>query len=130
MSEHYVIKSFNKLKDRPNFYFLRWMADIHKDKKVTDYVCQMIAKYITSKEHKLPFLDVFVVDDNVFIYTPYPGKWIGKKGTDVDELQNTLNHNAKGEETHQFKVRIIEPTKTNYNAVMGHIRGYHKKEKK
>ena len=115
---NYIIKRFNNKKEKPNFYFLRWLSEVNKDQKVTNYVCHMIANYMSSKNSILPFLDIFVVDDNVFVYTQCPGKWIGEKGCVTDELKRMLNYNSNGELVHDFKLRIIEPDNTNYNCVM------------
>lgn len=125
--KNYIIKSFNNKKKKPDFYFLRWLAEINKNEKETNYVCQIIAKYMASKSYTLPLLDVFVVDDTVFIYTQYPGKWIGEKASNIEDLQHLLNYKANGEMVHNFKINIVKPVKTNFNNVMSFLRGYKKK---
>ena len=127
--ENYIIKHFNNKKETVNFYFLRWLAEINKNEKDTNYICNVIAKYMHGKKIVLPFLDIFVVDNNVYIYTQYPGKWIGEKGKDVDELQRMINNNKDGELVHDFKLNIIKPTKTNFNTIMNFLRGYNKNNK-
>jgi hypothetical protein len=127
--ENYIIKHFNNKKETVNFYFLRWLAEINKNEKDTNYVCNVIAKYMHGKKIVLPFLDIFVVDNNVYIYTQYPGKWIGEKGKDVDELQRMINYNKDGELVHDFKLHIIKPNKTNFNTIMNFLNGYKKQNK-
>lgn len=122
--KNYIIKHFNNKKEKRDFYFLRWLSEINKNEKDTNYVCNKIAKFIHNKNTNLPFLDIFVVDDNVFIYTPRPGKWLGEKACMIDELQHMLNYNTDGVQVHDFQLRIIEPENTNYNTVMNFLRGY------
>ena len=40
--KNYVVKRLNDKKEEHDFYFLRWLAEINKNEKDTDYVCQMI----------------------------------------------------------------------------------------
>lgn len=121
---NYIVKHFNNIKEKQNFYFLRWLAEMDKNEKYTNYICNTIAKYIHSKNTTMPFLDIFVVDNYVYIYTQYPGKWIGKKGKDIEELQHIINYNSDGELTHNFKLNVIEPNKTNFNTVMNYLHSY------
>lgn len=127
--KNYVIKSLNDKKEEHDFYFLRWLAEINKNEKDTNYVCMSIAKYFYEKGEILPFLDVFVVDNNVYIYTKYPGKWIGEKGKDIDELKHFVNYNTNGEMIHNFTFSIINSDKSNFNSILKFLNGYKKQNK-
>lgn len=127
--KNYVIKRLNDKKEEHDFYFLRWLAEINKNEKDTNYVCRSIAKYFYEKGEILPFLDVFVVDNNVYIYTKCPGKWIGEKGKDIDELKYFVNYNTKGEMIHDFTFSIMNSDKSNFNSVMNFLNGYKKQNK-
>ena len=110
-----------------HYYFLRWLADIVKDSNQLNDVCAGVARwmYDTNESNLLGHLnDLFVVDDNVYIYTFRPGLWIGKHGSICESLEHSLNHNVNDEKIHNYKIRFIEIHKKPYSEIMGYAHFY------
>ena len=110
-----------------HYYFLRWLADLVKDNKQTDNVCAGIARWIydTNENYLLDKLnDLFVIDNNVYIYTYRPGLWIGKGGKTIDSLIHSLNYNIYNVKTHDYKIQLIEIHKQPYSEVIGYAHFY------
>ncbi len=110
-----------------HYYFLRWLADLVKDNKQTDWVCAGIAHWIyETNEHSLleKFNDLFVIDNNVYIYTHRPGLWIGKGGKTIDSLMYSLNHNIHNVKTHDYQIKLIEMCNHPYSEVIGYAHFY------
>jgi ribosomal protein S3 len=107
--ENYLIKRLN-VSHPKHYYFYRWLAECIKDKdKTIDVLCS-IAGYInsTNKNAGLPFLDIFVIRDYVFVVTQRPGLWIGKSGETHEAIEYRLNHTTKGDKVSDYKLEYIE----------------------
>ena len=116
---NYIKKQIRKVRgNKRSFYFLRWLADIVKNEEDTKHVCSTIGSFLFEEHETYPFLDVFVVDDMVYIYTHRPGYWIGKGGETVNKLIYKLNHNVDGDQIYDFKLSFVEPKGTNFNSII------------
>ena len=54
------------------------------------------------------FNNIFVIDDNVYVYTRHPGLWIGKGGRTIDAIEHRINYNLDGKKFYDFKLQLIE----------------------
>jgi hypothetical protein len=91
------------------YHFLRWLAECVKDVKKTDDALSGIAYYMMeNKSDYLQFNDIFVIDDNVYVYTRRPGLWIGKGGRTIDAIEHRINYNLDGKKFYDFKLQLIE----------------------
>ena len=103
---------FKYLKSSTKHYcFLRWLAELIKDEKVTKDVYSSIAYWLFTHDDTakyLQFSDIFVVDNIVYIYTFRPGLWIGKAGRTVDDLMHSMNYNARDKKIHDYRINFIE----------------------
>ena len=91
------------------YHFLRWLAECVKDAKKTDDALSGIAYYMMeNKSDYLQFNDIFVIDDNVYVYTRRPGLWIGKGGLTIDAIEHRINYNLDGKKFYDFKLQLIE----------------------
>ena len=91
------------------YHFLRWLAECVKDVKKTDDALSGIAYYMMeNKSDYLQFNDIFVIDDNVYVYTRRPGLWIGKGGQTLDAIEHRINYNLEGKKFYDFKLQLIE----------------------
>lgn len=91
-----------------HFLFYRWLAYLVIDRQNTSDVLYSIARYMCDHKLNLPFNDIFVVGDNVYIYTSRPGIWIGKMGSNHDAVVYAMNHDIEGKEIHNFTMDYIE----------------------
>ena len=100
-----------------HYYFLRWLSSLVEDKNKLVDVYGSIAGYFYHKQNDLTytnvmeymhFTDIFVVDNNVYIYTQRPGMWIGKSGQTIDSVQDRMNLNVNGQKVHDYKIYLIE----------------------
>ena len=108
-----LIKKYLKKKletRRPkHYYFLRWLSELVKDEMNTENVLAGIASWmVATGETFLPFNDIFVIDNAIYIYTHRPGLWIGKKDSVINSLEYSLNHNINDEKIHDYKISLIE----------------------
>ena len=98
-----------------NYLFYRWLLGLIIDKDETENVFFKIAYYLNNKREFLSydFTDIFILNNNVYIYTTRPGLWIGKGGKEIDDLENCINYNYNGEtKLHDYHIRIIEDTES------------------
>lgn len=95
-----------------NYLFYRWLLGLIIDKDETRNVFFQIAYYLNNKHEFLSyydFTDIFVLNNNVYIYTRKPGLWIGKGGKGIDDLENCINYTYDGEtKLYDYHIRIIE----------------------
>ena len=120
----YLLKKLKSSREPKHYHFLRWLADVVKDKNATKDVYSSIASWLYEDESLnklLQFNDIFVVDNIVFIYTHRPALWIGKAGRTVDSLEHKLNHKVNGEKVHDYKVRFIEEQHSAYAEITMNI---------
>jgi predicted metal-dependent RNase len=94
------------------YLFIRWLAEAVSDKEKKNHAMSVISYYVYEKNRVLPFTDVFVVGDTVYVFTERPGLWIGKSGRTYDEILERLNSNAKGEKTVDYKLKLKEDMKS------------------
>lgn len=98
-----------------NYLFYRWLLGLIIDKDETENVFFKIAHYLNNKHNFLSydFTDIFILNNNVYIYTRRPGYWIGKGGKEIYDLENCINYNYNGEtKLHDYHIRIIEDTES------------------
>lgn len=112
--EKYLIKH---LTSHPKHYhFLRWLVSLIEDRNKLIDVYGSLSGYFYHKQkdinynifNYMQFIDIFVVDNNVYIYTQKPGMWIGKAGHTIDEIEDRMNLNVNGQKIHDYKIRLIE----------------------
>lgn len=110
--KRFIIKYLKKhLTAHPkHYYFLRWLAEYVKDEKKTKDALHSIAYYISEKNLNLPYLDIFVVGDTVYVHTSRPGLWIGKAGSNHEAVEHRMNFNLKEEKIANFELTYIEDT--------------------
>lgn len=106
--ENYLIKQMGG--HPKHYYFYRWLAECVKNKDNTYDVLCSITGYInaTDKNTRLPFFDIFVIRDYVFVVTQRPGLWIGKSGMTHKAIEYRMNHNANGDKISDYKLIYIE----------------------
>ena len=110
-----------------HYYFMRWLADIVRDKKQTDDICAGVARWMhdTDESRLLGHLnDLFVIDNRVYIYTYRPGLWIGRGGETTMSLEHSLNHDVNGEKIHDYDIWFIEIQGKPYAEVAGYLHIY------
>lgn len=96
-----------------NYLFYRWLVGLIIDKDETENVFFKIAHYLNNKHEPYDFTDIFILNNNVYIYTRRPGYWIGKGGKEIDDLENCINYKCDGEtKLHDYHIRIIEDTES------------------
>jgi len=104
-----------------HYHFLRWLASLVEDNNTLTDVYASIAGYFYHKQSEygnwnifdaMCFTDIFVVDNNVYVYTQRPGMWIGKAGRTIDEVEDRMNLNVNGKKVHDYKIKMIEDTKS------------------
>ena len=101
-----------------HYYFLRWLVSMGSDKKRTKEVCWGVARWMVNNDMSfLPFMDMFVLDGVLYIYTERPGLWIGKGGKTIDNLQQTLSSCIS-------EVRLLEVIDKPYSYVKKEIIRY------
>lgn len=100
-----------------HYHFLRWLASLVKDKEKLITVYGAISGYFYYKQNDytrlyiinvMQFTDIFVVDNNVYIYTQRPGMWIGKGGCTINEIEDRMNLNVNGQKQYNYKIELIE----------------------
>ena len=112
-----IIKKYlrKNLSGRPKHYqFWRWVASLFHDKESNEHILACIVSYFYHNKKKFPnadFTDIFVVDKDVYIYTRFPGIWIGKGGSTIDKLEESFNRKNDGE---PYKIIIIEDNKSSH----------------
>ena len=100
----YLINKFENRKLK-RFYFLRWLVDIITNKSDLYFLLDCIALWmVKQKSIHLRFTDIFLVGNNLYVYTPNPGDWIGKGGKTIDDFETFIN-DTLGE---KYRVNIIE----------------------
>ena len=107
-----------------NYYFLRWLVSIVENSNVNREVLRCVVYYTQENKINLPFLDIFVIDKDVYIVTERPGLWIGKAGSIIDGIRKCLNYNLKGEKIRSFDMNLIEDTFSSaeyFNCYRSHI---------
>ena len=95
-----------------DYHLLRYIASVVDDKEKTKDVLCSIADWMFENDYvKLPFNDIFVIDDEVYIYTLRPGLWIGKAGKTIDNCIYRINHKVDGTKYRDLHINLIEARK-------------------
>lgn len=94
-----------------DYHFLRWLAEHTKDEKATKNVLSDIALFMFKNNTDIPFTDIFVVDENIYVYTVRPGLWIGKAGHIMDEILHYINYDSSDNNVSNYKIQLLENTK-------------------
>lgn len=116
-------KNYQYMRNHVRFYlFLRWLSEFVKNEEDTKHVTASIASYMYHNNFSLPFTDIFVVSDVVFICTSRPGMWIGKGGSTLDEITKNINFNLVGKQTHNFKITLLENTQSSVDDVFNYMK--------
>lgn len=106
--ENYLIKRLN-VSHPKHYYFYRWLAERVKNKDKTNDVLCSIAGYMNENTNKsLPFFDIFVVCDYVFVVTQRPSLWIGRSCETHKAIKYRMNHNVNGDKVADYKLEYIE----------------------
>lgn len=107
MIKRYLMK---RLTGHPkNYHLLRWMAEWVKEEAETEYVLREISYFLQNERIDIPYEDIFVVGNNVYIVTQRPGLWIGKGGNTVNSLIKKINCDIQGNVHSDYHVNFIEP---------------------
>ena len=105
-----------------DYHLLRYIVSVVEDKEKTEDVLHSIAYWMSETKHdKLPFNDIFVVDDEVYIYTCRPGLWIGKAGCTIDSCQHSINHKVDGTKYRDLHLNLIEVRKDATAEIYGYM---------
>lgn len=100
-----------------NYYFYRWIIDSVINKEEVNDVIRSISYWMTKDDYKSRLstylTDIFVMNNDIYLYTRRPGLWIGKCGSNIDDLVHSVNFNINDERIHNYKIEIIEDTNSN-----------------
>lgn len=92
-----------------DYHFYRYMAYVIESKEKNKDIRHSIASWMCHSRHEdLPFSDIFVLDDEIYIYTYRPGLWIGRGGKTIDDCLYHINHKVDGTKYRDFKINLIE----------------------
>lgn len=119
-TKHYQLKYENCRR----FLFMRWLVDLVADKYESALVLYKFSQYLDENNVNTQFTDVFTVDDKVFILAMFPGMWIGKGGSILHDIEDTINTNAKGEKTRNYEVRPIEDLNSSVQQIYGNMKHF------
>ena len=93
------LKKNLKCHPEKNYFFLRWLVEFVNDVDAVKYFCRAAAVYERNNDRgfKADFNDIFIIDDDIYIYTHRPGLWIGSRGCIVEDLREIFieNYNTK-----------------------------------
>lgn len=119
-----VKKAFSNIGSHMEDYHLyRCLASLFEDKETTKDVRFSIASWMVHSRHEdLPFNDIFVIDDEVYIYTTRPGLWIGQRGRTIDDCLYHINHKVDGTEYRNFHIHLIESKNDAISDVYGYMK--------
>lgn len=92
-----------------DYHFYRYMAYVIESKEKNKDIRYSIASWMCHSRHEdLPFNDIFVLDDEIYIYTYRPGLWIGRGGKTIDDCLYHINHKVDGTKYRDLKINLIE----------------------
>lgn len=122
--EKFIHKLLFWNESQKRFLFARLLAEcIKDDKKTEDVICRLASYFVHyNKSVVIPFNDIFVVGDTVYIFTERPGYWIGKEGSTVNAIEHQLNYNLKEEKIGDYHIRFIEEKYTTNISIKTYIR--------
>ena len=92
-----------------DYHLYRYIASFVESRERNEDIRHSIASWMVHSKHEnLPFNDIFVIDDEVYIYTYRPGLWIGKGGKTIDDCTYHINHKVDGTEYRKLNIHLIE----------------------
>jgi len=120
----YIKNGLSNIRNHMEDYHLyRHMASIIENEEKNKDIRYSIASWMCQSHHEnLPFNDIFVVDDEIYIYTYRPGLWIGKGGKTIDDCIYHINHKVDGTKYRNFKINLIESKNDAVSDVYGYMR--------
>lgn len=126
-----LLKNYLKKRLTPHpkhYYLYRWLVSLIEDKEQIDGVCCAISYWaLSSVENGKLFQyikDVFVLDNQVYIYTDGPGFLIGPHGRVVNSIKQEINYtynDVDDEKTTNYEVNFIEMNNVSYTRILHYI---------
>jgi len=99
-----------------HYYFLRFLSEMVKDDNSNNRVFAGIARFMSNNRINLPFSDIFVIDNIIYVYTLRPGLWIGRGGETIKKIENEINYNIEGQRLDDYSIQLLEEYKNaNYH---------------
>ena len=114
----------NCYKNRKRVLFARWLAEFVRNEYSTTNAMADIATYLVRNNEglsALPFTDIFVVGNIVYVCTTRPGLWIGKGGSTVEAIEHIFNYNVRDEKIADYHIRFIEVKDMAVNDIANYI---------
>jgi hypothetical protein len=109
----YLRKKLYGINIPKHYVFLRWLADIVKDEIITNEICHQLAYWLDyHPDFKGMLNDLFIIDNQVYIYTITPSIWIGKAGSVLENITHFLNYEDDGQKVADFQVNLIQVADT------------------
>ena len=103
-----------------NFYGLKSESFKYSTKEQYIDVCARISIWLDETEKLIntyQLTDIIVLENDVYLYTKRPGWWIGKSGSTLKSLEDTMNTNIDGERIRDYKIHIIEDKDSIFNMI-------------
>ena len=103
-----------------NFYGIKSESFKYSTKEQYIDVCARISIWLDETEKLIntyQLTDIIVLENDVYLYTKRPGWWIGKSGSTLKSLEDTMNTNIDGERIRDYKIRIIEDKDSIFNMI-------------
>ena len=105
-----------------DYHLYRYLASwLESDIRNKDIRYSIASWMVHSKHENLPFNDIFVLDNEVYIYTYRPGLWIGKAGKTIDDCTYHINHKVDGTEYRKLNIHLIEAKDDALTDVCGYM---------
>ena len=94
-----------------HYYFLRFLSEMVKDDNSNTLVYAGIARFMFNNGINLPFSDIFVIDNIIYVYTLRPGLWIGRGGETIKKIENEINYNFEERRLYDYSIQLLEEFK-------------------
>ena len=120
----YYLKKHLDCSHPKNYYFLRFLSEMVKDDNTNNFVFAGIARFMFSNGINLPFSDIFVIDNTIYVYTLRPGLWIGRGGETIEKIKNEINSNTEGQRLHNYSIQLLEEYKNANHYIYHYVRVY------
>jgi uncharacterized protein YciU (UPF0263 family) len=106
-----------------DYHFYRYIASFVESREKNKDIRHSIASWMCDSRHEdLPFSDIFVLDDEIYIYTYRPGLWIGRGGKTIDDCLYHINHKVDGTKYRKLNIHLIEAKDDAMTDVYGYMR--------
>lgn len=117
------VLNYNIHSHMEDYHLYRYIAFWLESKERNKDIRHSIASWMVQSRHEdLPFNDIFVIDDEVYIYTYRPGLWIGKGGCTINDCLYHINHKIDGTEYRKLNIHLIEAKDDAITDVYGYMR--------